>query len=213
MVNQPLTSGDHSKIIIFILLFLPFVLFFGFGVIPAIFLIFGIFMMKKNKDFNHIETAVNLFRGYIFLALLTCGGLALYWYINWRIIESQRLSILPEEPTFSERLWYTHSGLSYEYLYIILFFTSILIMYLVLIAKLFYKPLSQHKEWVETNGIFATKPSIKPNSESEVNIIKGEELKQYSVADELIKWAKLKEGGHISEDEFREARAKILKRE
>jgi hypothetical protein len=60
--------------------------------------------------------------------------------------------------------------------------------------------------------------SIKPKSDdgsknqSEVNIIKGEKLKQYSVADELTKWAKLKEDGHISEDEFTEARTKLLKR-
>ena len=47
---------------------------------------------------------------------------------------------------------------------------------------------------------------------SEVDIIKGEKLKQYSVADELIKWGKLKEDGHISEDEFNEAREKLLKR-
>ena len=38
----------------------------------------------------------------------------------------------------------------------------------------------------------------------EVDIIKGEKLKHYSVADELMKWAKLKEEGHISEDEFNE---------
>ena len=34
---------------------------------------------------------------------------------------------------------------------------------------------------------------------------------QYSVADELMKWGKLKEEGHISEDEFNQAKAKLLK--
>ena len=79
---------------------------------------------------------------------------------------------------------------------------------------LFYSPLKRHSEWVAVNGIFSTKPksATKPAIESEVDIIKGEKLKQYSVADELIKWAKLKEEGHISEDEFNEARAKLLKR-
>ncbi len=33
-----------------------------------------------------------------------------------------------------------------------------------------------------------------------------------SVADELLKWAKLKEDGHISEEEFKEARDKLLKK-
>lgn len=64
------------------------------------------------------------------------------------------------------------------------------------------------------NGIFSTKPkpATKTEVESELAIIKGEKLKQYSVADELIKWAKLKEDGHISEDDFNEARVKLLKR-
>jgi hypothetical protein len=42
----------------------------GVGVIPAIFLIFGIFMMKKNEDFSYLETSVKIFKGYIFLGLL-----------------------------------------------------------------------------------------------------------------------------------------------
>lgn len=35
---------------------------------------------------------------------------------------------------------------------------------------------------------------------------------QGAVADELLKWAKLKEGGHISEEEFQVARDKLLKK-
>ena len=59
-----------------------------------------------------------------------------------------------------------------------------------------------------------TKPKASKiqTEDSEIDIIKGEKLKYYSVADELIKWAKLKEDGLISENEFNEARAKILKR-
>jgi hypothetical protein len=45
-----------------------------------------------------------------------------------------------------------------------------------------------------------------------VDIIKGEKQKQYSVADELLKWAKLKEDGHITDDEFNDARKKLLER-
>jgi hypothetical protein len=98
--------------------------------------------------------------------------------------------------------------------YVSLLATSIPILYLVFISKLFYKPLRQHQGWVEVNGIFTTKPksAMKLNAESEVDIIKGEKLKQYSVADELIKWEKLKEEGHISENEFNDARTKLLKR-
>jgi hypothetical protein len=199
VTNQPLTSGDHSKIVIFILLFLPSI-FFGVGVIPAIFLIFGIFMMKKNEDFSHIETAVKAFRGYTFLALLICCGFAIYFGF---------LHITTE---------YTEDMYSWEKyddeFYISLFATSVPILYLVFISQLFFNPLNQHKEWVELNGIFSTKPKSEknPSVQSEVDIIKGEKLKQYSVADELTKWAKLKEDGHISEEEFNEARTKLLKR-
>ena len=50
-----------------------------------------------------------------------------------------------------------------------------------------------------------------PEAETEMNIIKSEKLKQFSVADELSKWAKLKEDGHITEEEFDEARKSLLK--
>ena len=46
---------------------------------------------------------------------------------------------------------------------------------------------------------------------NEIKIIKGENLRSYSVADELSKWAKLRDEGVISEQEFQEARNKILK--
>jgi hypothetical protein len=67
---------------------------------------------------------------------------------------------------------------------------------------------------VEINGIFSTKPKHvrRPIAETDLEIIKGEKLKYYSVADELIKWAKLKEDGHISENDFNDARTKLLKR-
>ena len=41
-------------------------------------------------------------------------------------------------------------------------------------------------------------------------IIKGENLRSYSVADELSKWAKLRDEGIVSDQEFQEARSKIL---
>ena len=79
---------------------------------------------------------------------------------------------------------------------------------------LFLNILKAHSEWVPVNGIFSSKPknSEIKTEDSEIDIIKSEKLKYYSVADELIKWSKLKEDGLISENEFNEARAKILKR-
>ena len=90
---------------------------------------------------------------------------------------------------------------------------GISIAYLKAVNNLFYSPLKRHSEWVAVNGIFSgkSKADIKSATESEMDIIKAEKLKQYSVADELMKWGKLKEEGHISEDEFNQAKAKLLK--
>jgi hypothetical protein len=45
---------------------------------------------------------------------------------------------------------------------------------------------------------------------SNSRIIKSEKMRSYSAADELLKWAKLKEKGLISEEEFKIARDKIM---
>jgi len=93
-----------------------------------------------------------------------------------------------------------------------LILASIALAYFILVHFLFLKPLKSHRDWIVANGIFSSKPKSAIQSNLDVDIIKGEKLKQYSVADELLKWAKLKEDGHISEIEFKEARDKLLKR-
>jgi len=193
MKNQPLNSSDQSKILIFSILLAPAV-FFIVGMIPALFLAFGIFMMKKHEDFSHITTAVRNFRGYALLLLLGSILFAAYF-----------ATTLNEEDS-----WERHD----EQFVVSLVAISICAVYLIAVKILFLNPLANHDSWVETNGIFSNKARSArvPTNTVEMDIIKGERLKQYSVADELLKWAKLKEDGHISEDEFNEARAKLLKR-
>lgn len=193
MTNQPLNSNDLAKLLIFTLLLFP-IIGFGFGVIPTIFLIFGVFMMKKTQEFSHIETAVKNFKIYMQLAFLAGVLFTLYW----------------------GNKYFTHEG-DYNYyeeeFYLSLFLSFVPILYIILVNKLFIEPLKAHREWLEVNGIFSNKSLLESSKKkTDVDIIKGEKLKQYSVADELTKWAKLKEDGHISEDEFNEARAKLLKR-
>lgn len=201
MTNQPLTAGEQSKVMIFILLLLPLV-FFLVGIIPAIFLIFGVVMMKKSGDFGHIETAVRNFKGYVILALIL-GILVSAYFIFLHFTAEDRI--------------YEYSG---EYKYTEDIFTSLILsvvpfIYLMLINNLFINPLRLHIEWIVANGIFASKPkeNKKQSEKYDVDIINSEKLKSYSVADELLKWAKLKEDGHISEQEFNDARKKLLKRD
>ncbi len=208
MTNEPLNSGEQGKLLIFTLLFAPSV-FLGVGVIPAIFLGFGIFLMKKNEDFSSVETAVKYFKGYVWLALIGCVLFWLYFYFD-------RAMCLNDESNYS--IYYTDGNLCSSQTrfksmtFAVMIFTAIAIAYLIIIQVLFLNPLESHREWVSVNGIFSSKPKSEPNTGAEIDIIKGEKLKHYSVADELLKWAKLKEDGHITEEEFSEARKKILKR-
>ena len=188
MTNQPLSSSDQSKILIFSLLLAPSVL-FGVGAIPALFLGFGIFMLKKHEDFSQIETAARNSKAYISLILIGCILAAVYFgstygdpdhYYSWGKWKDQDKFIAS------------------------LIFAGIALTYIILTNILFLNPLVSHSEWVEKNGIFSSKSksTISEPKHSDLDIIKGEKLKQYSVADELTKWAKLNEDGHISESEF-----------
>lgn len=193
MKNLPLNSSDQSKILIFSILLTPAV-FLVIGIIPALFLAFGIFMMKKHEDFSHVVTAVRNFRGYTLLFLIGSVLFAAYFARS-----------LNEENSWNRRD---------DEFFVSVVVAIISIAYLIAVKMLFLEPLANHNSWVEANGIFSTKHrSVKtPANAVEMDIIKGEKLKQYSVADELLKWAKLKEDGHISEAEFNEARAKLLKK-
>lgn len=202
MTNRPLNSSDQAKLLIFSLLMLPSIIFIV-GIIPGLFLGFGLFMMKKNEDFSHIETATRNFKGYVGLILIGCIISVAYFASTYGNPEHYWQS------TYFEPEWKYD-----EEFFVSCVFASISIIYLVIVKVLFLNPLKAHSEWVPVNGIFSSKPKVQnaQTEDSEVNIIKGEKMKSYSVADELIKWAKLKEDGHISEDEFNEARVKLLKR-
>jgi hypothetical protein len=256
MTNQPLSSGEQGKLLLFALLFAPTVIFLV-GIIPAIFLGFGIFMMKRNQDFSSVETAVRYFKVYCWIGLIGCS---LSWVVNQSIPTTKYYDNVDYQSCIASKDEYYNSLRPHEQLSFLysdaykkgckaeeqaalelvamewenslagqlnmssdstkepssdfVFQTSTLFAYLVFVQVLFFNPLKSHSEWISVNGIFSSKPkSAMPISTgAEVDIIKGEKLKKYSVADELIKWAKLKEDGHITEEEFDEARTKLLKR-
>lgn len=191
MDNTPLTSSDHSKILVFVLLMLPPTGFFV-GIVPSLFLLFGVFMMKKNNDFSHIATAVRNSKLYLYVGLAIAGAVAAW-----------------SATTLSADTYWQRKTDAFAFS---CFAFGMLVFYLIVLHVLFYKPLLKHSEWVASNGIFSNKPKANALS-SDIDIIKGERMKSFSVADELIKWAKLKEDGHISEQEYNDARKKLLQRE
>ncbi|NMY13807.1 SHOCT domain-containing protein [Pseudomonas veronii] len=191
MSNTPLTSTDHSKIVLFALLMIPTLFFVG--VLPVLFLIIGFFMLRRTKDFSYIELAVRGAAIYIWIGIALCLGV-----VVWHGLVGDR-----------DSLWERHYN---EMMMQNVAIAGVIAFgYQIALTRLLYSPLLAHKEWVEQNGVFASK--AKNQESSEIDIIKGERLKSFSVADELIKWAKLKDDGHISEQEFNDARKKLLQRD
>lgn len=177
MQSQPLSSNDQGKILVFILLMIPSLIFMV-SIIPAIILGFGVYMMKKTQDFSHIDTAVRNFN----IATLVSASVML----------TLGLSLGAKDKAY-------------------IFFVGIPLLTLPITHFLFYVPLRKQSEWVASNGIFSTKrKTVEKNAAIDTPIHESHgELK--SVADELLKWSKLKEDGHISDDEFNQAKTKLLK--
>lgn len=194
--SEPLTSEDQSKLLIFALLMLPTIPLMLAGVIPIVLLAFGIYMMRKSQDFSHIEVAVKNFKRFTYLVALIGVAVFIDNFIDYLKKDSGWYY-----SSIEDNMWYG-------------FWTLVsAIAYSFIVEHLFLKPLSKHRDWVAENGIFSFKSSLLiQNKEKELDIIKGEKLKQFSVADELLKWAKLKEDGHITDEEFKQAREKLLKK-
>ncbi|MCA0934003.1 hypothetical protein LCL85_00320 [Vibrio alginolyticus] len=184
MLNKPLTSEEQGKLLIFLLLIVPFVIFI-FGIIPVILLSFGLYLMKKNEDFSYIDTAVKNSKGYSWLVFIGSAVMVCYWGLEGY----------------------------YDEFHVSLVYLGISFGYLISVDALFYNPLKIHREWVEQRGIFSTHAKIGSTSmnQTEDTPIDENELDKYSHADELVKWVKLKEEGHLSEEEFNKVKHTILK--
>lgn len=190
MSNTPLSSAEHGKILMFILLMIPTLFFVG--VLPILFLIIGFIMLRRTKDFSYVDMAVRGAAIYMWIGFLICAGVVAWNAITWDKSDSY-------QSRYAAELMQNFSIVA-----------AIFFGYKFALTKLLFEPLAAHKVWVELNGVFSSKAK---SQEAEIDIIKGERLKSFSVADELIKWAQLKEDGHISEQEFNDARKKLLHRE
>ena len=76
---------------------------------------------------------------------------------------------------------------------------------------LFFNILKRHEKWIVNNRIFADYKGEKSFIEKATEKIQTAKKEPINVADELLKWAELKEKGLITEDEFKKAKDKILK--
>lgn len=194
--NKPFDSSDAGKLFVFALLSIPPTI-FVVGIVPVLFLLFGVFMLRKSGDFGHIETAARNYRIVCILGFLGLAGTAAYFVVEH--LEHLR----------SERSW----GRSYALRDAVAVSLGSLIplFYIAVMQALFLVPLRANKEWI-AGKVSAVHGRSKLGNTGGIDIIKGERLRSFSVADELLKWAKLKDDGHITEQEFSEARRKLLER-
>ena len=193
--NQPLTSTEQSKILVFGLLLVPTLFFIG--VVPVIFLAFGVWMLKKNEDFSHIETAVRNVRAYCFVVLAGCALFAGYFALKYSQAD-------PND-------WYRRSDSELAIVWAIA--AAVALGYFALAKVLLLNPMRGHEKWIEVNGIFSTKPKAGASAAGQagVSIVQGGRLSpSYSVADELIKWSKLREEGHVTQEQYNAAKDKLL---
>ena len=75
---------------------------------------------------------------------------------------------------------------------------------------LFFETLDNHSQWIVNNGIFADFKGEKSFIEKTTEKMQTIQKESTNTADELLKWAELKEKGLITDEEFQKAKEKIL---
>lgn len=192
--NKPFSSNDAGKLFVFTLFVLPPSIFLV-GIVPVLFLPFGALMFRKSGDFGHIETAARNYRIFCVLAFLGLVGVAGYFFLDYlgKDRESWEGNYLLRDAAVCAAC------------------SLIPLFYIAVMQVLFLKPMRANEDWL-IQKVSAVDGRSTSGNTGEIDIIKGERLRSFSVADELLKWAKLKEDGHISEQEFAEARRKLLER-
>lgn len=189
-------SNDAGKLFVFGLLVVPPTIFIV-GIIPVLFLIFGLVLLRKTGDFGHIETAARYYKIFYLLVFLVLLGICV---VNL----AEYFKPLPDS-------WDRTRSKYFEVTVATGAFSLISLFYIAVMQVLFLRPLRANKAWV-VGKVSAARGRATIRNLGEIDIIKGERLRSFSVADELLKWAKLKDDGHITEAEFAEARRKLLER-
>jgi len=186
LLDTPLHGGDRVKIIIFCLLLAGTIF---FGVIPLLLTAISIYIMKKDKSFTPIINSKKYIKAYlIFLAL----GATVY------------LSVLVYYEKVANPIVVASAGL---------ILTPLVVALLMwLFNMLYFRHMEEHRGWVIQNGIFSDKKTADEKDKATTGIIGRDNLSSFSIADELLKWSGLLEKNLITQEEFDNAKQKILKK-
>lgn len=84
-------------------------------------------------------------------------------------------------------------------------------IYIAALRYLFYSPLKNHSLWVTDHGVFSTKSAVDIKKSASYRIMGRQKAsKETSRADEVKKWAELRDSGLISSEEFQAEKQKIM---
>ncbi|MCZ3063574.1 SHOCT domain-containing protein [Acinetobacter baumannii] len=186
-LSEQMPSNELAKIIFFIVFQVAMCFLFFWGVIPSVILLVSYFLSKRDKDISMLIKAVGACQVYVYITICI---VVLVWLYNLNDI--YYAGYYDEESKRS----YLNNAL------IVLFgLVSMSLAYLISLKYLFKEPIKRYPTWVVQN---------KSSDKQEPSIFKTENLKSYSVADELLKWKELKDQGLVSEDEFIKMKEKIM---
>lgn len=183
-MNQPLSSNEQAKVFFFWLLLTLLIGAGGVGIFLILLTLWGLRMVRNTHDFSYLVTIRTIHK--------VCAGIAAIGVFLLSIVE-----------------WVDHGEINYDSVAFLLLSLLIYPVYPFLFDWLFYTPLCNRKEWIVTNGIFSTVE--RTNNPSNTAAFSFKKSSNLSVADELLKWNKLKEAGLVTEEEFAKARKDLLK--
>ena len=190
--NLPLDGTERIMIIGY---FVGLVATIFFGIIPIIICLGLIFIIKKDKSIKSLESGKKIFLGYLiilgFILSISCFVVA------------------QDYAEFSSSERYLRYARNYNILGLIVVPLGAYLIYLIS-NILFFNIIKKHEEWIINNGIFADFKDEKSFIEKTTEKMQTIQKESTNTADELLKWAELKEKGLITDEEFQKAKEKIL---
>ena len=190
--NLPLDGTERVMIIGF---FVGLVATIFFGIIPIIICLGLIFIIKKDKSIKSLESGKKIFLGYLILLGF--------------ILSISCFVVAQDYAEFSSSERYLRYARNYNILGLIVVPLGAYLIYLIS-NILFFNIIKKHEEWIINNGIFADFKGEKSFIEKTTEKIQIIQKESTNTADELLKWAELKEKGLITDEEFQKAKEKIL---
>ncbi len=200
--NFPLDGTERIMIIGF---FVGLVATIFFGIIPIIICLGLIFIIKKDKSIKSLESAKKIFLGYLillgFILSISCFIVAQDYYESYIRVSSYE--------NFISGRYYKYYAYTYMGLGLIVVPIGAYIIYRIS-NTLYFNILKKHEKWIVNYGLFADTKDEKSFIEKTTEKMQTIQKESTNTADELLKWAELKEKGLITDEEFQKAKEKIL---